>query len=85
MFPITENTASVSVDGPSGVMLFSYDNNTFVIVSSLLYNERFRVKVPDGTKEIVNLSNKRTFSVPGDGVIDVVLEPSVYYVFECRK
>lgn len=74
-------TTSVSIDAPSGVMLFSYDNNTFVIDSSLPYNERIRVKLPAGTKEAVNLANGRKFPVASDGTFELYIEPSAYNVF----
>lgn len=71
----------VRIEGPSGVMLFMYDNNTFIVRSDLPYDETFTLIFEEGIEKVTNLTMHREFPVQNQQ-LQLRLSPSSNFVFK---
>lgn len=74
-----DKTIPVSLEGPSGAMLFLYDNNTCIVRSDLPYTESFTLKLPENVTKVCDLVTGREYAV-AQGSLALQLVPSVNYV-----
>lgn len=71
----------ICLKGPSGIMLFAYDNDRFILRSDLPYDESVSILCDDNVKAIRLIGPERVLPVVG-GRTDVRLTPNVNYLFE---
>lgn len=75
----------VKLDAPAGIMLFAYDNGTFIVRSDLPYVETVKVNISDAdVKELKDLVYGRSLEVV-NGQVEVTLQPGVNYVVKMVK
>ena len=86
-------TTELSLIGPSKVMLFAYDNDTFIIDSNLEYKETVSVRLPKGAKSVESITYGREFTVEylpdlnGEKNVPsltMAVEPNVHYVCKIK-
>ena len=71
----------VCLDGPSGIMLFAYDNNCFVVRSDLAYDETVTILCHESVRELRFPETGRVIPVQ-NGRVNLRLTPNVNYVVE---
>lgn len=81
---LAENTLKVSISAPAKVMLFLYDNDTFIVRSDLEYAETITVNLPEDVKKIKELTTGREFDVVNGKIVQQVV-PGFNYVVQMIK
>jgi hypothetical protein len=74
---------AVSLEGPSGIGLFVYDNDTFIISSFLDQSQEIKIHTPEGKNRLTNLTDEAELT--GDNnVFTLTIEPHTYKAFLYR-
>ena len=84
MKELCENTMKVRISAPAKVMLFTYDNDMFIVRSDLEFVETVTIYVPAEVKELKDIVTGRSVPViNGTAVINAT--PAVNYIFRMEK
>ncbi|MFA5737700.1 MAG: hypothetical protein WC902_02780, partial [Bacteroidales bacterium] len=74
---------AVRLEGPSGIGLFVYDNDTFILSSFLDQPQEIKIHTPEGKNRLTSLTDEAELT--GDNnVFTLTIEPHTYKAFLYR-